>query len=168
MPRMCSFTYPPDFESLEPSPDYHFIVGESFIYLNWKLVSSSVELYCPICFAAGTPTADCWLLHGRTTWSKRKHLFPIWTIKGRPTLAVVMKYKYKVCHNLLTANDGCLLSILPATLRQIYPADPKYCTGTFHFDLDLSDYLEHDMKTYANASAFGKSILEKLCQQYSC
>jgi hypothetical protein len=166
-PGSCVFTYPPDFETKEPSPDYHSIVGESFIYVDWKLISSSVELFCPICFAAGMPKEDCWLLHARTGWSKRKSLFPIWTIKGRPTLAALMTYKCKVCNVVMMANDGRLLSILPAALRQIYPCDPRYCTGTFHLDSDLSDNLEQDMKTYANASVFGKRLLKKLGQQYS-
>jgi hypothetical protein len=53
------------------------------------------------------------------------------------------------CGVIVGAHDGRLLSILPAATREIYPTDPKYYTGTFHFHLDLSNNLEALMKTYA-------------------
>lgn len=166
-PGTCSFTFPPDDNNLKASPDYHSIIGESFLYLDWKLLSPSIELYCLTCFVGGTSKEDCWLEHCRTNWSKNKHLFPVWTSKGRPTLAVVMQYKCPVCDVIIAANDGRLLMILPASLRQVYPADPKYCGGTFHFDMDLTDDLESLMKTYANAGFVGRKLVRKLGLQYS-
>ncbi len=60
------------------------------------------------------------------------------------------------------ANDGRVLMQLDAHLRSLYPVDPKYAEGTFHFHEDLTDDLEVLMKTYANASFGGKKMHEKL------
>ena len=68
---------------------------------------------------------------------------------------------------MIQANDGGLLSTLPSSLSQIYPADPRYCSGTFHFDLDLSDDFEALMKSYANASFMAKKLLRKLGMTYT-
>lgn len=168
-PGVCSFQFPPDIVggNKPPSPHYHSIVGESFLYIDWKLIDPSLELYCLKCVEEGTPKTDCWLQHERTNWSKNKALFPIWTATGRPTLAVVMQYKCMKCGVILGANDGRVLAILPAAVRAIYPTDPKYSTGTFHFHLDLSDDLEALMKTYANARFVGNKLYQKLGLQYT-
>jgi hypothetical protein len=78
-----------------------------------------------------------------------------------------MTYKCPACGVIRGANDGQILAILPAHIRQIYPCDPKYCHGTFHFNVDLTDDLELLMCTYANASFVGKKLGRKLGLQYT-
>jgi hypothetical protein len=168
-PGVCTYTFPPDIPSdhLTPSPHYHFIAGESFIYLDWKLLSPKVELSCWNCLQSGVPKVDCWLKHDRSNFSKSKALFPVWTGSGRPTLSVLMNYKCEACSSMYLANDGRVLMQLDAHLRSLYPVDPKYAEGTFHFHEDLTDDLEVLMKTYANASYVGKKMHRKLGLQYS-
>jgi hypothetical protein len=169
--KTCIYTFPPDDgdddDSFRPSPHYHFIEGETFIYLDWKLQSPKVELSCWNCLQAGVQKVDCWLRHERTNFSKSKALFPVWTGCGRPILAVLMNYKCDLCNSNYLANDGRILNQLDAHLRGRYPVDMKYAQGTFHFHKDQTVDLEGLMKTYANASYFGKKMHEKLGLEYA-
>jgi hypothetical protein len=168
-PGICTYTFPPDISSDDrgPSPNYHFIAGASFIYLDWKLICPKVELSCWNCFQSGIPKADCWLRHDRSNFSKSKTLFPLWTGAGRPTLCVLMNYKCELCSSMYLANDGRVLNQLDAHIRSTYPVDPKYAQGTFHFNIDLTDDVEVLMKTYANGSYVGKKLHRKLGLEYS-
>jgi hypothetical protein len=91
----CTFTFPPDTSdaSPAPSPHCHLIAGESFVCLDWKLLSPKVELCCFNCMQAGVAKADCFLKHDQTNFSKSKSLFPSWTEPGCPTLCVLMNCK---------------------------------------------------------------------------
>jgi hypothetical protein len=167
-PGTCTYTFPPDIsdDSSPPSPHYHFIAGESFIYLDWKLLSPKVELSCVNCLGAGVAKNDCFLKHERTNFSKSKTLFPLWTESGRPTLCVLMNYKCEACSSAFLANDGRILAQLDPHIREPYQVEPKYAEGTFHFNVDLTDNLENLMKTYANGPFVGKNILRKLGLKY--
>jgi hypothetical protein len=170
--KKCIHTFGPDAsindddDSYRPSPHYHFIEGESFIYLDWKLQSPKVELCCWNCLQSGVPKADCWLRNDRTNFSKSKALFPVWTGSGRPMLAVVMNYRCELCSSNYMANDGRILKQLPAHLRGRYPVNMRYAQGTFHLHRDLTVDLEGLMQTYANASFVGKKMHEKLGLEY--
>jgi hypothetical protein len=170
--KKCIYTFPPDVccngdaDSYRPSPHYHFIEGESFMYLDWKLQNPKVELCCWNCRLSGVPKVDCWLRNDRTNFSKSKALFPVWTGSGRPMLAVVMNYRCELCSSNYLANDGRILKQLPAHLRACYPVDMKYASGTFHLHRDLTVDLESLMETYANASFFGKKMHKKLGLDY--
>jgi hypothetical protein len=168
-PGTCTYTFPPDIsdDSSTPSPYYHFIAGESFIYLDWKLISPKVELYCFNCLQAGIAKVDCRLKHDRSNFSKSKALFPVWTGAGRPTLSVLMNYRCDSCSSLYLANDGRILAQIDAHIREPYKVDPKYAEGTFHFHIDLTDDLEVLMKTYASGSYVGKKMHRKLGIQYA-
>jgi hypothetical protein len=118
--KTCIHTFSPDVssndndESYRPSPHYHFIEGESFIYLDWKLQSPKVELSCWNCRQSGVLKADCWLRHEQTNFSKSKALFPVWTGSGRAILAVLMNYKCELCSSNYLANDEWILNQLDA------------------------------------------------------
>jgi hypothetical protein len=118
-PGVCTSTFPPNIAStnLKPSPHYHFIAGESFIYLDWKLLSLKLELSCWNCIQSGVPKVDCCLRHDRSNFSKLKALFPVWTRSGCPTLSVVMHYKCEACSSMSLANDGRVLMQLDAHVR---------------------------------------------------
>ncbi len=158
---------PPDASVAPPSPYYESIVGQSILYVDWKVVSPSLDLYCFHCHQSGVAKNDCCLSHDRTNWSKAKALFPIWDHQGRPKLAIVMEYKCQRCNVNFKANDGLLLHTLPAHIRALYPVDPIFCTGTFHFHKDLTDDLNLLMKTYANGFFVGKKLFRKLGIQYT-
>jgi hypothetical protein len=98
-PGTCTFTFPPDMldDGSAPSPHCHLVAGESFVHLDWKLLSPKVELCCFNCMQAGVAKEDCFLKHDRTNCSKSKSLFPSWTESGRPTLCVLMNYKCEAC-----------------------------------------------------------------------
>jgi hypothetical protein len=165
-PGECSYTFPPDTAQSIPSPHYHFIARESFIYLDWKLISPEVELSCFNCLRIGVASADCFLKHDRTIFSKSKSLFPLWTESARPTLCVLMNYKCDSCHSAFLANDGRILVQIDPHIREAYKVEPKYASGTFHFNMDLTDNLESLMKTYANGPFVGKNLLRKLGLKY--
>jgi hypothetical protein len=164
----CTYTFPPDVSSDDslPSPNYHFIAGESFIYLDWKLISPKVVLSCSNCLGSGVAKADCYLVHDRTNFSKDKALFPVWTESGRPTLAAAMRYTCAICHTGYMANDGRILNQLDPHIREPYEVDPKYADGTFHFHIDLGDNVEDLVKTYASGTFVGKKLHRKLGKKY--
>ena len=161
------FNFNPDYSQATPSPYYHSLEGQSLYYLDWKLLCPELTLYCYNCRQSGTLLDDCCLEHDRTNWSKSKSLFPIWGHSGLPSMAILMNYKCKKCEMTYTANDGRILASLPSYLRNLYPVDPVYCSGTFHFHRDLSDDLDLLMKTYANASFIGKKLHQKIGIQYT-
>lgn len=82
--QVCPYQFLPQFDNqTPPSPHYHSIVGESFIYLDWKLIAPNEKLHCYNCTIAGVE--DCELHATKTNFSQNKSLFPIWsTAAARP------------------------------------------------------------------------------------
>ena len=68
---------------------------------------------------------------------------------------------------MYAANDGRLLSLLPAHVRSTYPVDPIYATGSFHLHKDLTFDLEILMKTYANAQFVSNKLYKKIGAEYT-
>lgn len=170
-PGTCTFTFLPEFSTnvtRPPSPHYHSLVGESFIYLDWKLIAPQEKLLCYSCKSCGVKDVDCELTNLKTNFSHAKSLFPVWSASGRPIPAVLMKYKCKRCNTTYRANDGRLLTLLPSHIRDIYPVTPRYATpgGTFHLSCDLSVDLEENMMTYANADVVSKRLYKKMNASY--
>lgn len=62
---------------IPPSPHYHSIVGESFIYLDWKLIAPKEKICCYNCAIAGVE--NCELTATKTNFSHNKSLFPVWS-----------------------------------------------------------------------------------------
>jgi hypothetical protein len=168
-PGEAQFVFPQevhDFQNMQrpPSPLYHFLEGESVIYLDWKLISPATPLLCPFCKNQGH--VDCHLKHDRTNWSKNYSLFPLWTTSGVPTWCVIMRYTCETCKRGIDANDGRLLRSMPSYVRQAYPVEPKYAMGAFHLSKALTFYLENLMKTYASGSFFSKLMYKKMNAKY--
>ena len=82
----CDFTFPND-HAMDPSPNYHQLEGQTFIYLDWQLCFKNMRLPCPTCAenvgnGLHEPKQNSWLVHDRTNFSKNKgSLFPILKIK---------------------------------------------------------------------------------------
>ena len=160
--RTCCFKFPVDLSN-SPSPHYHQLQGCSFIYLDWQLCWPQLVLPCPCCadkVARGaTPHSDSKLVHDRTNLLKNRSLFPIWTPSGSVIYAVVMTYKCQKCNKHVKANDGRLLHLLDAHVRDTYPVLPRYAHGQFHFNTELSDIIDSVMKTYGNAEFVSRQMV---------
>jgi hypothetical protein len=170
-PGSCLFTFPHEETSAlnalnannKPSPHYHNVAGDSFIYLDWKLIDPTVPLNCYLCHSQGISSP---LHHVRTNFSKNKTLFPVWGKSGRPILSVVMIYKCQSCNATIWANDGRLLASLPTHLMSIYPVHPMYATGIFHLHRDLSDEMDNLMITYANGTKLSNMMFRRMGNAY--
>jgi hypothetical protein len=162
-PGSCTFNFEMDITQSPdgPSPFYHVIEGQTFIHLNWKLMLPTVKLLCFKCKHMKPESEDITLHHERTNWSKNKTLFPTWTNSGVPMWCVVMNYKCPCCKSTVTVNDGELLATLPAHVRNMYPVDPRYASGTFHLHKDITDGLDSFMTTYVNAGFVSKLLYKK-------
>jgi len=158
-PGTCQFTIPPDFGSIDPSPGYHSVTGNSIIYLDWQLIDPNCKIHCINC------TEE--MVHERTNWSKKQQLFPVWDGNGRPIYSIIMKYKCTQCDTLLAANDGKLLANLPPYLRSIYPVDPRFAIGTFHFTKSESRRFQDTMLTYGNAELVSKKMYQRIGEEYT-
>ena len=165
-PGSLSFTFGIDANGKnEPSPHYHALQGLHILHVDWKLAFPDVELVCYNCKHFKNTRQH--LLHDRTNFSKRKNLFPIWTHSGLPTWCVCMNYKCESCNSCYAANDGRLLSVLPFDVADAYPVLPKFASGQFHLDADLSDDVELLMKTYANGKFVSTKLHRKLGVAYT-
>ena len=83
-----------------------------------------------------------------------------------PTWCVVMWYDCNSCKSRVKANDGRLLQILPTYLASVYPVLPKYATGQFHLDVDVTCQLEQAMLTYGNPAWVSRCLFEKMANNY--
>ena len=165
-PGSCTFTFPQEefgHTRITPSPHYHNIVGESFIYLDWKLMDPTVDLTCYVCANHGVTSH---LHHGRTNLSKNKSFFPVWGKSGRPILSVVMIYRCECCKSVIWGNDGRLLAQLPTHLSSIYPVKPVYATGAFHLHNDITEEFDNLMITYANGTKLSNMMYRRLGMSY--
>ena len=160
--QTCCFKFPVELSN-SPSPHYHQLQGCSFVYLDWQLCWPQLVLPCPCCadkVARGaTPHSDSKLVHDRTNLLKNRSLFPIWTPSGSVIYAVVMTYKCQKCNKHVKANDGRLLHLLDAHVRDTYPVLPRYAHGQFHFNTELSDIVDSVMKTYGNAEFVSRQMV---------
>lgn len=149
-------------------PVYHAIEGQSFFYLDWELICLPQELKIP-CFQCKLRGQTSFLVHDRTNFGRTRSLFPLWRgDSGVTSWCVVMYYicPCSTCKTYFAANDGRVLSLLPAWLRQQYPVAPSYATGSFHLDETYTDLLESLMVTSANASVLAKLMFRKYNKAY--
>src|SRR5210317_1459409 len=161
----CQYVFPPDSTTPErpPNPHYHVLEGQSFVYLDWKLIAPEITLNCPSCMGLGLKNI---LEHERTNYSKNRSLFPLWTNQGTPSWVIYMRYKWTTCNLLIPANDGRLLSSMPPHIAEIYPVSSHYSSGSFHMDKDLTFDLELLMTTYANSKFISEKLYKKLGAKY--
>ncbi|KAG7346282.1 hypothetical protein IV203_005350 [Nitzschia inconspicua] len=169
-PGEAQFTFPQEVcdGTTRPSPIYHLLEGQSIIYLDWKLISPVTTLYCPNCWR--TKKVQVPLSHSRSNWANSTSLFPVWTARGTPIWCILMNYECKAkgecCESRFAANDGRLLTSLPAHVRQAYPVDPRYATGGFHLAECITSDLDILMKTYASGSFISRKMYRRLCNAY--
>jgi len=161
-PGSCTHTFSSQTFSSEygpPSPSYHSITGESIIYLDWKLIAPEEKLCCYNCASENIHSE---LIHEKTNFSHNKTLFPLWTGSGRATPVILMNYKCEFCNSRYKANDGELLTILPAHIRRMHPVKPVCASGPFHMTTDLAEDLAENVMTCANADVVSKRLYKKL------
>jgi len=167
--RTLEFRFPPDLTGPgnPPSPLYHQVEGEAFMYLDWHLAFPGTKLPCPDCHCAAHPPATpSFLSHERTNWSKSHTLFPIWGTSGTPTWLVVMWYSCGVCKARVRGNDGRLLQLLPDHVRRTYPVPPRYATGLYHLHKIIVEVIESNLKTYANADFVSSHLHRRQGRKY--
>ena len=165
LPGSLSFTFPMEVndQGNSPSPHYHALEGQTILLVDWKLAFPSVDLLCYNCKHVSQEKADRQLEHFRSNFSDKKSMFPIWSHSGLPTWCVAMKYQCLHCKTRYHANDGRLLSLLPADVASAYPVLPRYAAGgSFHLHRDLSDDVESLMKTYANGEYISNKLHRKI------
>ena len=162
----CTHQFSPEFatNSDPPSPNYHSIVGSSIACLDWKLIAPNTKLHCHNCSTFGFESE---LSDEKTNLTQSRSLFPTWSGTGRPTPAILMNHKCERCDCKCKANDGRLLALLPAHIRNIHPVNPTHATGSFHFHLtsDSSDDLEENMLTHANSEVVGERLCKSMGKQ---
>ncbi len=101
-----------------PSPQYHSIVGQQLLYVDWKRMFN-IEVHCPRC-----PTGV--LIIDRTNFSKNKMLFPTFDIDGPPRWCMVQSMVCSCCRGRCHANSDSVLRQIPGYARSSYPVEPKY------------------------------------------
>ena len=64
-------------------------------------------------------------------------------------------------------NDGQLLVGLPPYICQVYPVEPRFANGTFHFDTSASDEFDCILKTYGNGDFCSKKMFRMSAMKYT-
>jgi len=129
------------------SPQYHSIVGQKLLYVDW-IKMFGLEVQCPWC-----PTGA--LVNDRTNFSKNKMLFPIFDIDGPPSWPMVQSMVCRGCRVRTYANTDTVICQLLAYARTSYPVEPKFAlsnknchigrTATQAFDLLMPTYGNGDL-----------------------
>ncbi|CAJ1934064.1 unnamed protein product [Cylindrotheca closterium] len=156
-----SFIFPQD-TSYSPSPTYHCLSGDEILHVDWQLAFLNLRLPCPKCSRGS-------LVHTQRNFKKNPgSLFPIWRHDGAITRAVIMKYICLSCKELVDANEGRLLQMLPAHVAAAYPVPPRYATseGGFHLHKNGIAFFEHILKTYANGKQCSLFLVCPMANRY--
>jgi hypothetical protein len=154
------FTVPKHSKAVPPSPYYHSIENVKILLVQWELNYPGIALRCTQDTCPGS------LIHDRTNHSKDGDLFPIYD-NGSPHMwAIIMTYKCNCCGIRVAGNAGELLAQLPPHIRNAYPVEPRYATGTFHLSKKTSDWLEDLIVTYGNGEFISKSLYQRLNKVY--
>ena len=144
----------------EVHPLYHAIQGQSFFFLDWELHYPGLAIHCFECKTRHNVTSE--LSRGRNNFGKSKSLFPLWRPHtGTPSWCVTVTYQCNACKSNFSSNDGRILQVLPAWLRQQYPVAPRYAVGAFHLDQEYSQILESMMVSTSSATQFSKLLFKK-------
>jgi hypothetical protein len=163
-----TFTVPHPGKEVFDHPQYHSIVGQKLLLVNWKLIFG-LDVLCPCCNAAP-------LANDRTNFSKNKILFPIFDVDGPPAWCMVMSMTCTNCHARFNANDSAILCRLPAYAMYAYPVDTKYAGKRFsHIGRTASNMFDLLMPTYGNGdlcsrllyNAINRLFLDKSASYYS-
>ena len=162
-PGTCQFVIPPDFSDTA-CPEYDSIVGDSIVYVDWEFTHPDVSLRCFECEMKkkNDEQPSSTLQRERQNFGNNKTLHPIWTTSGRPMWVFGSCYSCPCCSTKYNAWDGRLLMMLPASVRQVYPVEPRYAIdNSFHLHRDVSDYLEMFVTTYGNAKQLSEFLYKQ-------
>jgi hypothetical protein len=133
------------------SPWYHSIESSQIFIIDWQVSHPNHQLCCPLCNVE-------MLQHDRFNFTKNGTLFPVFRKSGFVMWGAVMQYKCKRCNVNIPGNSGIILNSLPAHIRQAYPVEPQFATGSFHLATEISDDLDSMMKTYCNAEYISRHL----------
>ena len=164
----CEYQFPPidPTEPMQADPTYHSVQGQSLFYVDWGLLCPAVTIPCLECKIRGESDVPT-LRRERTNFGRNKRLFPLWRAhSGTPSWCVIVTYKCPLCDATMNSNEGRVLQVLPAWLRQQYPVEPRYATGSFHLDKANTRILETMMVTSSSASVFSKMLYQKYNDSY--
>jgi hypothetical protein len=165
-PGSILFTFPEERRDKVPLAGYHSIEGSSYLHVDWSMSHPDTMLTCPEC-------QDGELIRDRWEFQKNKTLLPIVTQDGTTMWANIMKYICKNCLARCSANDGRLLASLPHDVSRCYPVKPKYAGSSseidrtfFQLSVEVSEDLEDNILTYANANVFSRKIWNRKLREH--
>jgi len=158
----------PPTKDMHDNPHYHSIVGQKLLLVDW-IKLHGLDIKCPDCHGAN-------LVNDRTNFSKNKLLFPIFGIEGPPTWCMVMSMTCPRCKRRHMANDGKILSQIPAHAAVAYPVESKYALAkNCHISREATQVFDVLMTTYDNGdlcsrllfNAINRAYLERVTSYYS-
>jgi hypothetical protein len=151
-------TIPPCHNSV--NANYHAVVGQKVLNVDWKFYYPALHLTCPSC--GGELKKD------RTNYSHNKTLFPIFGLEGPPSWAMVMFYHCQgSCKRRIAANSGDLLCCLPEHIANEYPVDPRYARGNQHIAKQATDVFEEIVLTYTNGELCSRLLYNSINKAYT-
>ena len=161
-----AFEFPAERRDWSPYPPYHAIEGTTYLHVDWSMSHPEVPLYCV------QPGCHGMLKRERFAFQKNRTLLPILQQQNHCIWAKIMKYVCNICEETCNANDGRLLSRLPVEVASCYPVKPRYTCGSdndrcfFQLSVELSEDLEDNILTYANAAVFSRKIWKRVLREY--
>jgi len=150
---------PPSPEAIN-NPHYHSIVGQKFLYVDWKRCGVTVP--CPNRNCKGL------LKNDRTNFSKNKTLFPLFNLDGPPSWCIYMKMVCTCCKRDFDSNSVEVLLSLPAYVANEYPVETKFAlpNHTFHLTREATNVLDPIMLTYGNGEMFSNLLYRTIKATY--
>ena len=166
-PGAIAFTFPQERRDQMPLAQYHAIEGSTYMHVDWTMSHPEIKLLCV------EPGCGGELVRDRFAYQKNKTLVPIIQQSHDCIWVNVMKYLCDKCTQRCAANDGRLLASLPYEVARCYPVKPKYAGASsdkdktfFQLSVQLSEDLEDNILTYANAGVFSRKIWKRVLREY--
>lgn len=143
------------------NPHYHSIVGQHLLLVDWKRMFG-ISVKCADRRCAGV------LQNDRTSFSKNKTLFPIFSLHGAPSWCIVQSMICPICSRRFDANDGELLVSLPSYAAEAYPVDTKYAISNKHSHIHrkATDVFDSIMLTYGNGEMCSRLLYNAINRDY--
>jgi len=162
-----TFTFPPERQDRTPLAQYHAIEGSTYMHVDWTMSHPEIPLFCV------EPGCNGRLIRDRYAFQKNRTLVPIIQQSHNCIWANVMKYLCDNCTQRGAANDGRLLAKLPCEVARCYPVKPTYAGASsekektfFQLSIEVSEDLEDNILTYANAAVFSRKIWKRVLRDY--
>ncbi|CAB9503917.1 unknown protein [Seminavis robusta] len=143
----------------EMSPQYHSIVGQKLLYVDWERMG--IQVPCPDASCSGE------LQNQRSQFSKNQTLFPIFTIDGLPSWCITMNMKCSCCKRTFDSNSADVLVAIPTHASNLYPVETKYAsTGTYHLSRSTTQVFSSIMLTYGNGELCSRLLYDAINREY--